>query len=62
MIGITGPYQEAVKYGQIYTAYHGNSVGEMLVKEQKLLVKEQKLLDETIRNRYAEEWMKRRIP
>lgn len=52
VIGITGPYQEAVKYGQIIQRITGILLREMLVKEQKLL-------DETIRNRYVEEWMKR---
>ncbi|MCH1983047.1 helix-turn-helix domain-containing protein [Ruminococcus sp. OA3] len=51
VIGITGPHREAVKYGQIIQRITGILLREMLIKEQKLL-------DENIRNRYAEEWMK----
>ena len=59
MIGITGPIREAVKYDRSYSASRSILLREMLVKRAEAAGKEQKLLDETIRNRYVEEWMKR---
>ncbi len=50
VVGITGPYREAVKYGQIIQRMTGILLREVSVKEQKAL-------DEKIRNRFVEEWL-----
>jgi carbohydrate diacid regulator len=50
VVGITGNYREAVKYGQIIQKLVGILLREISIKEQKVL-------DEKIRNRYVEEWM-----
>ena len=52
VIGITGPHQETAKYGQIIQRMTGILLREMQAKEQKVL-------DESVRNRYVEEWMRR---
>lgn len=50
VIGVTGPYQEVVKYGQII-----KKMTEVLMLDQ--YYKEQKEMDNRIRERYLNEWM-----
>lgn len=50
VIGVTGPYQEISKYGQII-----KKMTEILILDQ--YYKEQRDLDKSIKDRYLEEWM-----
>ncbi len=50
VVGVTGPYQQVVKYGQII-----KKMTEILLREHSY--REQKELDENIRNRFIEEWI-----
>lgn len=50
VVGITGPFEEAVKYGQIIQRLTGILLREVSAKEQKTL-------EEKVRNRFVEEWM-----
>ena len=50
VIGVTGPYEEVFKYGQII-----KRMTEILLLEAS--IKEEKALDESIRNRFIHEWM-----
>ncbi|WMJ22824.1 sugar diacid recognition domain-containing protein [Paludicola sp. MB14-C6] len=50
VVGVTGPYQQVVKYGQII-----KKMTEILLLERSY--REQKELNENIRNRFVEEWI-----
>lgn len=50
VIGVTGPYEEVFKYGQII-----KRMTEILLLEAS--IKEEKTLDESIRNRFIHEWI-----
>ncbi|MFZ2538924.1 MAG: sugar diacid recognition domain-containing protein, partial [Oscillospiraceae bacterium] len=50
VVGVTGPYQQVVKYGQII-----KKMTEILLRDHSY--REQKELDDNIRNRFIEEWI-----